>query len=142
MLSGRQLLEFEKENKAETTFTVPRRAVARILGRSGATINEIKESTDTQIDIEKGESEQVHITIHGNKINIAEAKASILEIAESVPEEKSDSVIIETQFHRTLIGAGGQGLRDIIVRAGGPDDPRLHVGLVRLYAQLPCTLVR
>jgi len=38
---------------------------------------------------------------------------------------------IENKFHRTLIGGGGQGLRNLIVRCGGPADPKAQAGLVR-----------
>jgi polyribonucleotide nucleotidyltransferase len=127
-----QALEFEKESNAELKFTIPRRAVARVLGRGGATVNVIKDQTGAQIDIDKDSGDNAVIIVHGSKQVIADAKAMILEIAEQVHEEKSDVVTVESKYHRTLIGAGGQGLRDLIARAGGPSDPKQQVGLVRL----------
>lgn len=52
----RQAAEYEKETGQTITFTIPSRAVARVLGKAGSQINEIKEETDTQIDVDKADS--------------------------------------------------------------------------------------
>lgn len=129
-----EALEFEKESNNVLQFTVPTYAVSRILGRGGASINEIKDDTGAQIDIEKvtDDNAVTNITVCGTKEAISDAKAAILAIAEQVPEEVLASLVIETKFHRTIIGAGGQGLKDLITRCGGPSDFKLQAGLVRL----------
>ncbi|TFK54204.1 SCP160 protein [Heliocybe sulcata] len=127
-------VEFEKENNNVINFTVPTRAVARILGRGGASINDIKDSTNTQIDIDKGADETTSITCRGTKKGIAAAKAAILEIANQVNEETTIVLNIEPKYHRSIIGAGGQGLRDLIARCGGPTDSRQQAGLVRFLS--------
>lgn len=128
-------LEVEKENDHSVQFTVPTRAIARILGRGGANINEIKDNTGAQIDVEKSFETEATVTVRGNKQGIKEAQAMILEIASTVPEETTVDMTIENRFHRSLIGAGGQGLKDLIVRCGGPTDPKLQAGLVRFPRQ-------
>lgn len=128
-------LEFEKESNHTLKFTVPTRAVARILGKGGASINEIKDDTGAQIDIDKTIDDNntvTNIAVRGTKEAISAAKAAILAIAEQVGEETLESLVIETKFHRTIIGAGGQGLKDLIMRCGGPSDSKLQAGLVRL----------
>jgi len=132
--------EFEKESNNVLKFTVPTRSVARILGRGGVSINEIKDNTDAQIDVEKGSDEggaNTTITVRGTKQAIAAAKAAILAISEQVTEEVSDSVTVESKFHRNIIGAGGQGLKELIANCGGPSDPKLQAGLIRLYVLFP-----
>jgi hypothetical protein len=111
---------------------VPTKARARILGRAGAIIQGIKNETDTQIDMEKDPKEQMEITIRGSKKGIASAKASILAICSEIEDEIEDVVLIDQKLHRTIIGSGGQGLREIIHRCGGPSDSRAQAGLVRL----------
>lgn len=130
-----EAVEFEKENNNTVKFTVPNRAVARILGKGGVVINEIKDETSTQIDIDKSseDSGNTGVSIRGSKKNIAAAKASILAISDVIGEETSAVVHVEAKFHRTLIGGGGQGLRDLILRVGGPQDSRTQAGLIRLY---------
>ncbi len=90
--------------------------------------------TGAQIDVDKSNDDGniTHITLRGTKPAIAEAQAAILAIAEQVHEEVTDSVTIENKFHRTLIGQGGQGLKELIARCGGPNDPKVQAGLVRL----------
>ncbi|KAF9820370.1 hypothetical protein IEO21_01379 [Rhodonia placenta] len=129
-------VEFEKESNHEIKFTVPSRAVARILGKSGATINEIKDRTGVQIDVDRViDDKETNITVRGTKTAIADAKEAILEISDQVGEETTDSLNIESRFHRTIIGAGGQGLKELIIRCGGPTDSKTQAGLVRFPRQ-------
>lgn len=129
-----QAVDFEKESNNVVKFSVPTRSVARILGKSGATINEIKDTTGAQIDVDKAsdDNSKTNIQVRGTKTAIAEAKAAILAISEQVVEETTVDITVESRFHRTLIGAGGQGLKDLIIRCGGPSDPKIQAGLVRL----------
>lgn len=78
------------------------------------------------------DNSKTNISVRGTKTAIAEAKAAILEISEQVVEETTVTFTVESRFHRTLIGAGGQGLRDLIIRCGGPTDSKIQAGLVRL----------
>ncbi|KAJ7072109.1 hypothetical protein C8F01DRAFT_1297135 [Mycena amicta] len=128
-----EAVEFEKESNNVIKFTVPNRAVARILGKGGASINEIKDATDALIDVDKSseDSAMTNITLRGTKKAIAAAKAAILSISDAITEETTATVVVESRFHRTLIGAGGQGLKDIVSRCGGPSDPKLQAGLIR-----------
>ncbi|KAF9222579.1 SCP160 protein [Gyrodon lividus] len=133
-----EALEFEIESNNVLKFTVPTRAVARILGKGGVSINEIKDDTGAQIDIDKAFDDNnavTSITVRGTKEAINAAKTSILEIAGQVGEETTASLDIETKYHGTIIGAGGQGLKDLIIRCGGPSDPKLQAGLIRFPRQ-------
>jgi len=127
-------VEFEKENNNVLKFTVPTRSVARILGKGGASINEIKDSTDAQIDVDKtsDDSAATNITLRGTKKAIAAAKTAILAIADQVAEEITVVVPVENKYHRTLIGVGGQGLKDMVARCDGPTDSKQLATLIRL----------
>lgn len=130
-----QAVEFEKEANNVVKFSIPTRAVARILGKGGAMINEIKDATGVHsIDVDRGTDDPsvTHISCRGTKKAIAAAKTEILAISDQVGEELTVSVNVENRFHRTIIGAGGQGLRDLVTRCGGPADTRLQAGLIRL----------
>ncbi|QRV79572.1 Vigilin 1 [Ceratobasidium sp. AG-Ba] len=125
-----EAFEYEKENNQTVEFTVPSRAVARILGKGGVQITEIKDETGTQIDVEKSDSTETLIKIRGTKSAIADAKKRILAIASEVGEETTVVVFVENRFHRGLIGAGGQGLKDLVAKVGGPSDPKAQAGLI------------
>ncbi|KAL0068793.1 hypothetical protein AAF712_004122 [Marasmius tenuissimus] len=131
-----EAVEFEKESNNVLKFTVPTRSVARILGKSGATINEIKDSTDATIDVDKSDDNAVtNITVRGTKKAVAAAKTAILAIADQVSEEVTVTIAVENKYHRTLIGAGGQGLKDLVKRVDGPTDSRQLAGLIRFPRQ-------
>lgn len=102
------------------------------MGKGGASINEIKDSTDAQIDVDKASDDVTNVTVRGTKKAIAAAKAAILAIADSIAEEISITVPIEHKFHRNLIGPGGQGLKDLVTRCGVSADPKLLASLIRL----------
>ena len=144
-IAANQAVEFEKDNNKVVKFTVPTRSVARILGKSGATINEIKDTSNVQIDVDKSpdDKDNASISIRGTKKAIAEAKAAILAISDQVAEETTATVDVPSKFHRTIIGAGGQGLKDLIARCGGPTDQKAQAGLIRLCVFcLLCVCVR
>ncbi|KAF8894055.1 hypothetical protein BD779DRAFT_1504999 [Infundibulicybe gibba] len=131
-------VEFEKETNNILKFTVPNRSIPRILGKGGISINEIKDETGAQIDVEKAAETSgplTNITVRGTKKAIAAAKAAILAISDQVTEEATATVVVESRFHRNLIGTGGQGLKEFINRCGGPTDPRLQAGLIRFPRQ-------
>ena len=133
MFSLPQLVEFEKENNNIVSFTVPSRAVSRILGQKGSKINEIAADSSAHIDVVKDDSDTATVTLRGTKKACAVAKAAIVAIADSVEDEALVTVKIEPKFHRTIIGGGGIGLKNLLARVGGPTDPREQAGLVRLY---------
>jgi hypothetical protein len=90
---------------------------------------------DAQIDVERAVEDGgaiTNVTVRGTKKAVAAAKTAILAIADQVAEETTVTITVEGKFHRTLIGVGGQGLRELVVRCGGPSDPKLQAGLIRL----------
>jgi len=130
--------EFDKETNNVIQFTIPARAIPRILGKAGATINQIKDDTDAIIDLDKAEDySEATVTCRGSKKAINAAKTAIQAIVDQVGEEVAEVMTIENKFHKALIGGGGQGLRNLIVRCGGPSDPKVQAGLVRLCAFSP-----
>lgn len=128
---------FEAESRQSATFTIPQKAVAFIVGKSGATINGIKDDTGAQIDIDKntGEDGKTSVTVRGDKKAITAAKAAVLELVKEFGDEITVTLTIEPKYHRTLIGQGGQKLRDLIAEAGGPAEAFKQAGLVTFPRQ-------
>ena len=87
-----------------------------------------------QIDVDKtaDDKDNATISIRGPKKAINDAKAAILAISDQVAEETTATLDVPSKFHRTIIGAGGQGLKDLIARCGGPTDSKAQAGLIRL----------
>ncbi|ORX40578.1 hypothetical protein BD324DRAFT_9230 [Kockovaella imperatae] len=135
-----ELLEaaaFESESRQSLEFTVPSKSVAQIVGKSGATINAIKDETGTMIDIDKSEAEgkTTTITVKGDKKGIAAAKAAILAVVDQVKDVVTVTMTIDPKFHRSLIGQGGQKLRDLVASVGGPTEGYNQAGLITFPKQ-------
>ncbi|BFZ53988.1 hypothetical protein PYCC9005_001019 [Savitreella phatthalungensis] len=139
-----ELFAYESEHAYSTTIRVLQKSISHIVGRAGTVINELKEETNTRIDIDRsadsqqngtGPDSSVTITITGKKSQVEIAKARIEEIDRELEDTVQRSVIVDPAHHRTLIGTGGNNLRDIVVKAGGPEDASARAHMVRFPRQ-------
>ncbi|EMR11335.1 hypothetical protein PNEG_00364 [Pneumocystis murina B123] len=120
------LLDYEKEHGNTVTFTVPMFTIAQILGKAGNNINELKNETETRIEIEKSTSDDpsalATIFIQGTKDGIKRAKNSILDTVKTIQDQVTRTIFVNRKYHRTLIGPGGSTLRNIITECGAVGD--------------------
>jgi polyribonucleotide nucleotidyltransferase len=109
-------MEYEKENGNSISFTVTTKSLARIVGKAGAQINEIKDETMTTIDIDQQEDDSptAIVSVRGTKAGIKKAQALIMAIAKEVDDETTLTVEIPKSFHTTLIGAGGANSESLL----------------------------
>lgn len=128
-----ELLEYEKENNNVGEVNVSTQSLARILGKAGATINQIRDDTGASIDVEnEGSKENTKIILKGTQKAISDAKAAIAAIDSEVKGEESFTLHIPSRYHGQLIGPGGQGIRDLVSKATGSSaDPRATTQLVQ-----------
>ena len=123
-----ELLEYEKELNNVTTLSVSSKSIARIMGKGGATINQIRDETEAQVDVDREEDEgkgTTNIRLRGTKKAIAAAKEAILAISKEVDAEETYTLKIAAEHHGLLIGPQGQNIRDLIIKAGGPEDAKV-----------------
>lgn len=98
-----ELLEaaaFETESRQELKFTVPTKSVAQVVGKSGSTINGIKDETGAQIDIDKtaGDDGKTTVTVRGSKDAITAAKKAVLAVVEEVGDEITISLTVDPKY--------------------------------------------
>lgn len=125
-----ELIAYEQENGHVETFDVPSKAVPRILGKSGAMINQIRIDTGAEVDLER-DGQKAALRLRGSKDAVAQARAAISEIVERVESEASHTLQVPARFHGALIGSGGANLREIITRAGAPEEAKSHAQYVK-----------
>ena len=125
-----ELIEYESENSHTEELRVPSKAVPRLLGRSGATINQLRLDTGAQVDLERKDGGG-KLRLRGSRAAVDAARAAVEAIVEQVESETTITLQIPARFHGTLIGSGGKHLREIITRAGGPEDSRTQAQFVR-----------
>lgn len=118
------LVNYEIENSHSQTVSVPVKSLPRIIGRGGEFINDIKDSTNTRIDVKQeksdntDESGEVDIEIVGTKSGVKEAASKIQAIVAEFQDTVVEHIEVNPKFHGALIGPGGQTLKDILTKAG------------------------
>lgn len=125
----KELQQFEKENGFKQTVQIPLKAMARVIGKSGETINDIADGAGVEYRFNRNnDSEEklgfAEVELTGSKSALKEAAAKIQAIVAEIENYVLVTVSVDPKFHRDLIGQGGQVMREIISKAGGDDIPR------------------
>lgn len=131
-----ELLEYEKEHNNVTVLNVSTKSIARIMGKGGATIKQIRDESEAQVDVDREDNEKdgtTSIKIRGTKKAIAAAKKAIEAISSEVDAEQVYTLTIASEHHGILIGPQGSNIRDLIIKAGGPEDTKAS----SQYVQFP-----
>jgi len=90
-----------------------------IIGKAGATINQIRQDTNTKIDLPESGSDSDMITITGKKADVEKARDQVQKIQEEKASVVSIEVKIPAKIHNTIIGAGGKIIQSIMDDCGG-----------------------
>lgn len=93
--------------------TIDNKFHKHIIGKSGQNITRIKNDTGCAIKIPSDSENSNVIRIEGEPKGVAQAKQELLEMAKRMENEKTRDIIIEQRFHRTIIGAKGEKIREI-----------------------------
>ncbi|KAK6455569.1 vigilin [Scheffersomyces xylosifermentans] len=125
----KELYQFEKENGFKETIKIPTKAIARVIGKSGETINDIADGSGIEYKFKRDtESEEslgyAEVELTGSKSALKEATKKIQEIIEEIENFASVTIKVDPKYHRDLIGQGGSVMKEIISKAGGDDLPR------------------
>ncbi|GAC98147.1 hypothetical protein PHSY_005736 [Pseudozyma hubeiensis SY62] len=131
-----ELLEYEKEHNNVAVLAVSTKSIARIMGKGGATIKQIRDESEAQVDVDREDNEKdgtTSIKIRGTKKAIAAAKKAIEAISSEVDAEQVYTLTIAPEHHGILIGPQGSNIRDLIIKAGGPEDTKAS----SQYVQFP-----
>ncbi|KAK9446470.1 uncharacterized protein V1518DRAFT_439491 [Limtongia smithiae] len=130
------LYKYEVEHAYSDIMTVPRKALARIIGPKGEYIHDISHQTGAKIEVSGGngaaaattaeissnEGNTRTVKFSGTKEAIAKARARVEEIVAESEQFLSETVDVPKAYHRMLIGNKGATIREIVAQAGGPAD--------------------
>ncbi|CAR29973.1 hypothetical protein ZYGR_0AD06640 [Zygosaccharomyces rouxii] len=122
----KSLLDFEMENGHKMTMDVPAEHVARVIGKNGDMINDIRADFGVELDfLQKTtdpsvqESGKVQLEITGNRQAIKDAQAKVNSIVQEASDFTRTTLDVDRKYHKTIVGAGGHTLKEIISKAGG-----------------------
>ncbi|KAJ2812483.1 hypothetical protein H4S07_001367 [Coemansia furcata] len=128
-----ELAAYEIEHGHTVKFSVPADCLPHVVGRAGSRISEIKDASDTRIDL--GEStggQAVDVTIVGTRAGVAQARAAIEAVVAEQQAQADDVVVVAHCHHRFLIGAAGARVRELVTQAGGDPDAATGAGSCRV----------
>lgn len=111
----KDILEAELERVRKTTIRKDIRVEPRIhgyiIGRAGATVDQIREESGAYVLVPKNVEPSEFITLEGTVEAVAKAEEKINAIAKKY--ESSKKLVIDQQLHGSIIGRGGEKIRSI-----------------------------
>ncbi|RKP27894.1 hypothetical protein SYNPS1DRAFT_12001 [Syncephalis pseudoplumigaleata] len=148
-----ELIEYEQARSHVAKLEVAARHLPFIMGKRGVRINELRDETNTQIDIRDhvdaadaadaaDDARRATISIQGEKADVERARRRI----EAIIGEQEDQCTLELdvpiEYHRQLIGAGGARIRELVQRCGGGEDAASMVRFPRPHTDDTVVVVR
>ncbi|KAJ2491218.1 hypothetical protein IWW37_002470 [Coemansia sp. RSA 2050] len=128
-----ELAAYEIEHGHTAKFTVPADCLPHVVGRAGSRISEIKDASDTRIDLgDASAGPTVDVTIVGTRAGVAQARAAIEAVVAEQQSQADEVVAVANRHHRYLIGAGGTRVRELVKLAGGDPDATAGAGSCRV----------
>ncbi|KAI6249435.1 hypothetical protein HI914_02785 [Erysiphe necator] len=123
------LFQYLRDNSYTATVSIQAGQIPSLIGQRGSGIEEIRQISTAKIEVPnvkdiKDTSTRVEVQIKGTKSSVAQAKKLIEEKKTLFDNTVVKTLEINKEHHRALIGPQGSILRDIILKAGGPDDRR------------------
>ncbi|KAJ2821968.1 hypothetical protein IWW50_004419, partial [Coemansia erecta] len=126
------LAAYEIEHNHTVRFSVPAGALPHIVGKAGVRISEIKDDSDTRIDLGEPQDGNVEVTVIGTRKGAAAARAAIEAIVVEQKSQVDEVLEVPAKHHRFLIGTGGSRVRELVVQAGGNPDAMTGPGSCRI----------
>ncbi|KAI9887736.1 MAG: hypothetical protein M1823_000485 [Watsoniomyces obsoletus] len=137
------LLQWTIDNSHAATVSVAQNQVPMLIGQGGREMEKIRMTTGAQVDIPDAKRDasgmtpggRVGIKLRGTKKQVDEAKQLLEERAKVFDDTITKTLEVDRKHHRSLIGSGGTNLREMVIKAGGPDDRRELSRMVRFPGQ-------
>lgn len=92
-------------------ITVEPKYHKHVIGKGGSNVNRLKDETGVTINIPDERSPIVRI--EGTPAGVKQAKAELMEMVTKLENEKEKDILIEHRFHKNIIGAKGEKIREI-----------------------------
>ena len=124
----KNLLDFEMENSHKVVIPVPAEHVPRVIGKNGDVINDIRAEFGVEMEFldkpsggSAKEGESVNLEITGTRQAIKDAQKKVEEVIAAAEDYTIESIDVPRKYHKVIVGAGGNKLREIITKAGGDE---------------------
>ncbi|KAI9709655.1 MAG: hypothetical protein M1812_007633 [Candelaria pacifica] len=130
------LLQWTIDNSHGASVSVAQNQIPSLIGQGGREMENLRLATGAQIDVPSlrdnlDPSGRAEIRLKGTKKQVEEAKTMLEQRAKAFDDTIVKTIQVDKKFHKAIIGGGGSNLRDIVIKAGGPDDRRELARMVR-----------
>ncbi|PHH62278.1 hypothetical protein CDD81_7266 [Ophiocordyceps australis] len=130
------LHRYLEEHSATASVPVQQKQVGSLIGQGGAALDELRQITGARIDVPTDRStEMVEVFLKGTASQVAHARRILEEKRAVFNDTIVQTIEVDRKYHKTLVGAGGSKLREIVVGAGGSDDRRSLARTIQLPKQ-------
>ncbi|KAH6608588.1 hypothetical protein Trco_001934 [Trichoderma cornu-damae] len=130
------LHKYLEEHSHTATIAVQQKQVGSLIGQGGAALDELRQATGARIDVPADrDTPIVEILIRGTASQVKKAQQILQEKRAEFDDTIVQTIEIDKKHHKTLIGANGSNLRDIVVGAGGSDDRRVLARTIQFPKQ-------
>jgi predicted PilT family ATPase len=148
-----ELIEYEQARSYVVKLDVAARHLPFIMGKRGARINELRDETNTQIDIKdyassdddtntSNDTRRATIAIQGQKTDVERARRRIEAIVNEQEDQCTLELDIPIEYHRQLIGAGGARIRELVQQCGGSNEDASMVRFPKPHTEDTIVVIR
>ncbi|KAI4109766.1 MAG: hypothetical protein LQ339_001550 [Xanthoria mediterranea] len=130
------LLQWTIDNSHMSMVSVAQSQLPSLIGQGGREMESARLETGAQIDVPgirdtSDSTGRVSIRIKGTKQQVEEAQRLLEQKSKTFDDSISRAIDVDKKYHKELIGSGGSHIRNVILAAGGSDDPRELARTVR-----------
>ncbi|PIA14357.1 hypothetical protein COEREDRAFT_82773 [Coemansia reversa NRRL 1564] len=127
-----ELAAYETEHNHTVRFTIPSVYLPHVVGKAGSRIGEIKDESNTRIDLGDPKDGVVEAVIVGTVAGTKLAREAIETIVTEQQSQIETTLSVPVKYHRVLIGSGGSHVRELVQQAGGDPDIMSGAGACRV----------
>ncbi|KAJ2804050.1 hypothetical protein H4R20_002657, partial [Coemansia guatemalensis] len=127
-----ELAAYETEHNHTVRFSLPAAYLPHVVGKAGSRIGEIKDESNTRIDLGEPKDGVVEAVIVGTVAGTKLAREAIEAIVAEQQSQVETTMTVPVKYHRFLIGSGGSHVRELVQQAGGNPDIMSGSGACRV----------
>ncbi|KAI9818884.1 MAG: hypothetical protein M1827_007705 [Pycnora praestabilis] len=134
------LLQWTIDNSHSATVSVAQSQIPSLIGQGGREMDNMRMTTGAQIDVPGirdavDPTGRAEIKLKGTKKQVEDAKKLLQERAKDFDDSVITLLNVDKKYHKALIGSGGANIREMVMKAGGPEDRRELARMVRFPRQ-------
>ncbi|KAH3681011.1 hypothetical protein WICPIJ_008019 [Wickerhamomyces pijperi] len=119
----KELVDYEIENGYSKEIQVPSKAISRVIGKAGETINRIAVDTGIEIKVKDSDDAEIRtVILTGSRKGLTDAEKQITAIVKEIEDAITVELEVNSKFFKDILGPRGSVKQAIIEKAGGAEE--------------------